>query len=155
MKKTKPYVPPAGIDLGEPLEFMRLLWAVDHALQSRSKKMAATLGVTSVQRIAIRIIGKKPGISAKELSETLCLDPSTLTGVLSRLEKAKLILRKSDPTDARKAVLTLTPAGKKIDAAKTGTIEATVRRLFASIPSIKIGAAKEVLEALGVALESD
>jgi hypothetical protein len=36
--------------LGETLEFMRLLWAIDHGLQRRSKQLASTLGVTGPQR---------------------------------------------------------------------------------------------------------
>ncbi len=38
--------PPA---LGETLEFMRLLWAIDHRLQRQSKRTAAVLEVTGPQ----------------------------------------------------------------------------------------------------------
>ena len=43
--------------LGRVLEFMRVLWAVDHALQSTSKWMEVRLGVTGPQRLVIRMIG--------------------------------------------------------------------------------------------------
>ena len=66
---------------------MRLLWAVDHGLQRRSKRMAATLGVTGPQRLVIRIVGRFPGISAGRLASILHLHPSTLTGILRRLER--------------------------------------------------------------------
>ena len=42
--------------LGRVLEFMRVLWAVDHALQSTSKWMEVRLGVTGPQRLVIRIV---------------------------------------------------------------------------------------------------
>ena len=75
--------------LGEQLEFMRLLWAIDHGLQTRSKRMAAALGVTGPQRLVIRIVGRFPGVSAGQLARILHLDPSTLTGILRRLERTR------------------------------------------------------------------
>ena len=70
--------------LGPVLEFMRTLWALDHALQSASKRMESRLRVTAPQRLVVRIVGRYPGVSAGELSEILHLHPSTLTGILGR-----------------------------------------------------------------------
>jgi MarR family transcriptional regulator, organic hydroperoxide resistance regulator len=39
------------------LQFMQLLWAVDHGLQRASKGMLRRLGVTGPQRLALRLIG--------------------------------------------------------------------------------------------------
>ncbi len=57
--------PVAG--LGAALDFMRLLWAMDHDLQRRSKRMEVELGVTGLQRIVIRLIGRFPGVTAGRL----------------------------------------------------------------------------------------
>ena len=43
-----------GPPLGAVLDFMRLLWAVDHALQSTSKRMESTFGLTGPQRLVVR-----------------------------------------------------------------------------------------------------
>ena len=72
--------------LGAVLDFMRLLWAVDHALQSASKRMESAFGMTSPQRLVVRIVGRFPGIAAGRVAEILHVHPSTLTGVLKRLE---------------------------------------------------------------------
>ena len=77
---------PAHPKLGKPLEFMRSLWALDHALQSRSKAMAAALGVTGPQRMVVRLVGRFPDIAAGSLAELLMVHPSTLTGIVQRLE---------------------------------------------------------------------
>ena len=50
--------------LGPVLDFLRLLWAVDHGLQSVSKRMEAEHGITSPQRLVLRIVGLQPGIPA-------------------------------------------------------------------------------------------
>lgn len=114
--------------IGETLMFMHHLWELMHALQVRSKRMARTLGVTGLQRLVIRVLGQSPGISARDLSSTLGIHPSTLTGVLARLEREKLIERRVDPADRRRARFWLTAAGKRIDREKRGTVEAAVRR---------------------------
>ena len=45
--------------------------------------------------------------------------PSTLTGVLRRLETRGMLLRRSDPRDARRALFGLTPRGRKMDTLRT------------------------------------
>ena len=61
--------------LGGTLEFMRLLWSLDHALQKRSKWMARRGGVTGPQRLALRLIGHMPHVSAGLLADMLKLHP--------------------------------------------------------------------------------
>jgi hypothetical protein len=73
--------------LGETIDFLRLIWRVDHALHQASKRMQASLGVTGPQRLVIRIVGRFPGLTAGQLAEILYVDPSTMTGVLERLER--------------------------------------------------------------------
>lgn len=137
------------------LDFMRLLWALDHGLQTVSKRMEATLGVTGPQRLVVRIVGRQPGISAGAIATTLYLDPSTLTGILQRLQTRGFLERKKDPTDARRAMFRLTLKGKRIDAKRrTETVEAAVRNALARLSPEKISAARDVLSALAITLES-
>src|SRR3954470_409893 len=110
-----------SIGLGEVIEFMRLLWAVDHGLEASSKQMDARFGVTGPQRLVIRIVGRHPGIAAGRIAEILHVHPSTLTGVLARLVGRGILLRKADPADGRRALFGLTPAGKKLDELRSGT----------------------------------
>src|SRR2546430_1703441 len=85
---------PARVDetqLGPVLDFMRLLWSVDHSLQSVSKRMEGTLGVTGPQRVVIRMVGQFPSISAGDVAALLHIHPSTLTGVLKRLVARRIL----------------------------------------------------------------
>jgi DNA-binding MarR family transcriptional regulator len=134
--------------LGEQLEFMRLLWAIDHGLQARSKRMAATLGVTGPQRLVIRIVGRFPGVSAGQLAEVLHLHPSTLTGVLRRLERARLLTRRRDPRDLRRAVLGLSAAGRRLDVVPDGTVESVMRHALGGLPRRKLRVTRDVLASL-------
>lgn len=131
--------------MGEVLELMRLLWALDHGLQSTSKRMAVTLGITGPQRLVIRIVGRFTGISAGELADILCLHPSTLTGILQRLERRGILIRKRDPDDGRRTILSLTARGLGHDAVHAGTVEAAVRSALSKVSRRKIALAREVL----------
>src|SRR5262245_7199128 len=133
-----------GVGLGEVIEFMRLLWAVDHGLSASSKQMGAIFGVTGPQRLVIRIVGRHPGIAAGRIAEILHVHPSTLTGVLGRLVERGVLTRQADPDDGRRALFGLTAAGKKLDALRSGTIEAKVRRALGKVPPRELAAARRV-----------
>lgn len=139
---------PKGPPLGEVLEFMRLLWAVDHGLQSTSKRMESTLGLTGPQRLVIRLVGRFPGITAGTLAQILHVHPSTLTGVLKRLEKRGLLERKSDPLDGRKALFALTETGRGLDVPSEGTVESAVARVLSRMSRNRILCTQDVLTAL-------
>jgi len=134
--------------LGAALDFMRLLWALDHDLQRRSKRMEVELGVTGLQRIVIRLIGRFPAVTAGRLAELVHVHPSTLTGVLKRVVDRGYVARDRDPDDARIAHFVLTAEGGKIDGSQAGTVEAAVRRALARLPEERVDAAREVLAAV-------
>ena len=134
--------------LGSTLDFMRLLWAMDHGLQRRSKRMEVELGVTGMQRVVIRLIGRFPTITAGHLAELLHVHPSTLTGVLKRVVERGFVARERDRSDARVAHFTLTSEGARIDSIQAGTVEAAVRRALGRLDASQIDAARVVLSAV-------
>lgn len=139
--------------LGKVLEFMRTLWALDHALQSSSKRMKKRFGVTGMQRLVIRIVGRYPGSSLGSVSEILHVHPSTLTGVVDKLVARGALERGVDPDDARRVRLHLTESGAEIDAIKTGTIEAAVKRSLGQMSAAEIAALRRAIEVITANLE--
>jgi DNA-binding MarR family transcriptional regulator len=139
--------------LGEVFDLLRLIWAVDHGMHTLSKQMESELGVTAPQRLALRIIGRFPGIPTGKLAELLRVHPGTLTGVLQRLERRGLVTRRLDPRDRRRVLLGLTGRGRELDTPLPGTVEAAIERVIAGLPRLKLLAAREVLEDLARALE--
>ncbi len=142
------------LGMGEVIEFMRLLWAVDHGLEASSKQMDAAFGVTGPQRLVIRVVGRHPGIAAGRIAEILHVHPSTLTGVLARLVERGMLTRRVDPADGRRALFGLTAAGRKLDELRRGTVEAKVRSALSKVSPRELAAARRVLSALGDALSS-
>jgi DNA-binding MarR family transcriptional regulator len=133
---------------GEALQFMQMLWALAHALDVRSKRMARTLGVTGPQRLVLRIIGQTPDATAGAIAKLLDLHASTLTGVLARLERRKLIVRRVDPADRRRVRFSLTAAGRRIDRARKGTVEHAVQRTLARSTAPSVAASRALITRL-------
>jgi len=141
--------------LGEALAFMQVLWAVAHGLESASKRMHAALGVTGPQRLVLRIIGHHGRISAGELADILHIHPSSLTGMLQRLEQAELIRRESDPFDRRRALLELTRRGMRLNNQREGTIEAIVEDALGRMSRERVATTKAVLTTIAAALGAE
>lgn len=132
--------------LGEVLEFMRLLWALHHAMQSTSKRMSRRIGLTGPQRLVLRVLMKRPGMTAGELARALHTDPSTLTGVLARLESRRLLKKEVDENDARRLRLSLTAEGRKEGRERSGTVESAVRDALQSLSPEALRHARKALQ---------
>ena len=144
----RPFLPDGAPSLGEVLDFMRLIWALDHGLQSLSKRMRASIGLTGPQRVALRVLGRFPGLSAGELARILLVHPSTLTGVLQRLEARKFVKRTLDAADGRRARLTLTAKGRRLDVPARGTVESVVGDVVGRFRRDHVHVTSRVLTAL-------
>jgi DNA-binding MarR family transcriptional regulator len=136
------------------LDFLKLVWRLDHGLRSRSKRMEQELGVTGPQRFTVRMLGAEGPLSAGELADHLELHPSTLTGVLERLVRAGLVTRAVDPGDGRRAVLALTDAGRRLDRRQAGTVEAAIREALEETSPADRAAARRVLDRIVRVLET-
>jgi len=93
------------------------------------------------------MIGVRPGITAGELATMLHLHPSTVTGIVQRLELRRLVKRSSNANDGRVAHLHLTPSGVKANKpAAPGTIERAARATLTRCPAPQRKATAVVME---------
>lgn len=146
---------PAAQSLGESLDLLRLLWAVDHAMHRTSKRMEARLGVTGPQRLLLRIVGRFPGITAGEVARFIDAHASTVTGLVKRLRRRGLIRVEPDPADRRRVRLALSVAGRDVDVQASGTIEAAIAATLVALGSRRVALAAGVLRELRRQLEND
>ncbi len=141
------YAPPLP-PLGEVLEFMRLLWAVAQGLSATSKGLEASLGVTDLQRLVLRLTRDSPGITATRLAGVLHTHPSTLTGVVKRLVKRGYLRREEDPYDLRCFRLFVTDAGRALEVPSLSEGEVAIQRLLLRMPGEVLMEARELLTEL-------
>ena len=133
-------------ELDPVLDFMRVLWSVEHGLQRMSKRMETEMGVTGPQRLVLRVVGRFPGLSASELAHIVQLHPSTITGILQRLVARGLLERQSDPSDTRRARLRLKPGASVHTRTSRGTVENAVRAALEHEGAANVRAARKVLK---------
>lgn len=138
--------------LGEALEIMRVLWALDHALQKRSRKMRRTIGITGEQRLAMRLALHAPGLSAGDLAALLHIHPSTLTGMMKRLVERGYMKSRADAADRRRLQLEVTAKGVKVLREIGPTIESSVAAALTATPGNDVVVARAFLERLVAAL---
>lgn len=69
-------------------------------------------GVTGPQVWALRVIRRLGKVTTGDLAERMYLHISTVSSLIDRLERQKLVRRSSDPADRRKVWLRLTPKGR-------------------------------------------
>src|SRR5829696_4947426 len=134
--------------LGEALDFLRVLWAINHGLATTSRYMKSKYGVTGRQRLIIRVVNEFPGISAGDLAKVLHLDPSTLTGVLQQMGQRGLLQLQPDMRDRRRLRIQLTTKGRRLSHMAVGAIEAAVSRTLSQVSPAKLKATREVLALL-------
>ena len=145
-----------SLPLSEPtLAFLRTVWALDHGLQSHSKRMKADKGITGPQRLVLRLLELAPGTPPTELARVLCFHKSTVSVIMRSLQDGGLVRRSPSATDGRAVVLTLTPKGRRMVEERAGTVEAVVRRTLAKLPAHDVRVAQRVLDALSGALAEE
>ena len=134
------------------LDFMRLLWRIEHGLHSTSKRMGTTIGITGPQRLVLRIVSKFPGISAGDLAHVVQLHPSTLTGVIQRLVAKRLLIRERDAADTRYVRLRTAKGASRFTRLTRGTIEAAVESGLRRKSAADVRRTRDVLTAVADAL---
>jgi MarR family transcriptional regulator, organic hydroperoxide resistance regulator len=120
-----------------------------------------TLAVTSVLRSGLAEAGLErvrpaylgvllalwleEGLKVNELGRRAGLEPSTMTGLLDRMERDGFLVRKPDPEDRRVQHITLTDEGRGIRRTVTVVVTKTLARMFEGIPEEDLSGLKDVL----------
>ena len=103
--------PPRGSKRGP-----KLFYLIDQAhkalFKAANRRLKENGGITSVQQGALFYIGVNEGCLLSELASGLSLKKSAITGLVNRLEKANLIIRREDKADKRASHLFLTDTGR-------------------------------------------
>ncbi len=102
------------------------LYSASHAMHRVYRPWLERMGLTYPQFLAMTALWARDGRLVGELCAELRLATSTLTPVLKRLEALGLVARVRDAGDARAVRVTLTDAGRALQAKTEGLPEALV-----------------------------
>lgn len=90
----------------------------------------------------------KEGIKTIELGRCAGLEPSTMTGLIDRMERDGFVVRTADPEDRRAQVIHLTESGRNIKERIVKLVDETLALLFIGIPQEKLDGMNDVMRAI-------
>ena len=97
---------------------LRRIFQVVHGYSKRAERVA---GLTGPQLWAVKVLSESPPIRVSELAKRMYLHPSTVVGILDRLESRGLTTRSRSLPDRRAVVVSLTGRGREF-VAKTPAV---------------------------------
>jgi len=92
------------------------IYSAGHSLNRAYKPLLAPLGLTYPQYLVMVALWEEDGVTVNALGGRLCLESSTLTPLLKRLESAGHLTRQRDHEDERQVRIYLTDAGRALRA---------------------------------------
>jgi MarR family transcriptional regulator, organic hydroperoxide resistance regulator len=95
-------------------ETMQALRRIVKAIQDYSHEVSHKFGITGPQLWALKTIFQNGGIPLGELSRKMYLHPSTISGVIDRLENKGYAVRDRSHSDRRVIMVRLTPEGESL-----------------------------------------
>jgi MarR family 2-MHQ and catechol resistance regulon transcriptional repressor len=84
------------------------------ALSLLAEQSIANTGLCLTDFVALEALLHKGPLTISEIQDKVRLASGSMTAAVDRLEKLRLVVRKSSPCDRRARVLELTPEGKRL-----------------------------------------
>jgi len=128
-----PLVPKERYDLRVLQALRRILRSVD----IYSRKLALEHGVTVPQLVCLLKLDELGALTIKELSEEVFLSPSTLVGIIDRLEGHDLVTRKRSVRDRRKVRVDLTAQGRELIAKSPSPLQEGLAHAIERLPELE------------------
>lgn len=145
--------------MAEPPDLGRMIACCGHlGMQYANQRLRkAGYDVTPVQSHALMFLACRGGQMAnqRDLEHELHLRPSTVNGIVNRLEEKGYVTRRPSPEDGRCRLLCLTESGQAQVAAIRAALEETNRRLTAILSEAEQAQMQALLGRMIVNLENE
>lgn len=112
---------------------MHSLRSLVNALGQSARRVEQRTGLTNAQLFILRQLGLETGLSINDLAARAMTQQSAVSVVVSRLVRRGLVRRSRSTADARRVVVSLSPAGRRMLRAAP---EAPTSRLLAALAQL-------------------
>ncbi len=100
--------------LEQSLALVAAIRRMEHALDVHSRGLSSREGVTMPQLLCLLAVVAADGLTSRAIAQRLFVSPSTLVGVIDRLESKGWIDRVRDPVDRRNVHIVASAAGRSV-----------------------------------------
>lgn len=117
-------------------------------MTSTFKKTFAAAGLGELRPsylVVLWCLWEEEGVKMSELARCAGLEPSTMTGLLDRMERQGFVTREADPDDRRALRIHLTESGRSLRETAQRLVQETIDLLFEGIDDKEIDAINDVL----------
>lgn len=111
--------------------------------------------ITNSQFITLMVVFRAERCTMGQLAERLHVATPTVTGLIDRLTRLRLVRRTESEKDRRKVYIELTEKGNKMIAGFKGMVHRRWMRLLASLKPVDVANIKRIFEELGRNLENE
>lgn len=129
--KRKPN--PADLLVLEEFLPYRLSILSNRVSRAIAARYAETFELTIPEWRIIAVLGRRPGLTAKEVAEATEMDKVAVSRAVAKLVDSKRVVARADRTDARRQILSLTMQGESVHARIAPIALASEQRLLASL----------------------
>jgi DNA-binding MarR family transcriptional regulator len=126
---------PSPADLLVLEEFLpyRLSILSNRVSRAIAARYAKAFNLTIPEWRIIAVLGRRPGLTAKEVAEATEMDKVAVSRAVARLVAARRIAARADPEDARRQLLVLTREGESVHARIAPIALASEERLLTAL----------------------
>lgn len=130
---SDPEVPKGSYDLRILQALRRIIRAVD----IHSHKLATQYKITGPQLACLLTIKEEGPLTSVNLAKKVYLSPSTVVGIIDRLEEKKMIERNRDSKDRRQVYISITTDGQQLIEAAPSLLQDTLSSALMVLPEIE------------------
>jgi DNA-binding MarR family transcriptional regulator len=137
---------PAPADLLVLEDFLpyRLSILSNRVSRAIAARYATAFDLTIPEWRIIAVLGRRPGLTAKEIAEATEMDKVAVSRAVAKLVESKRVAARADREDARRQILSLTPQGESVHARIAPIALTSEERLLSSFSTRE----REQLDAL-------
>src|SRR5690606_19608482 len=119
------------------LRILRALRRITRSIALHSRQLAACSQITAPQLICLRAVIANGPMTATAISREIHVSPSTVVGILDRLEDKGLIRRERGREDRRIVFVSATEAGRALAAAAPSPLQKKLADALNALPELE------------------
>ena len=137
------------------LRILRALRRITRSIALHSRQLAACSNITAPQLICLRAVIDRGPLTATAISREVHVSPSTVVGILDRLEDKGLIRRERGREDRRIVFITATEAGVELARETPSPLQKKLADALNALPELEQATITLALERVVTLMESD